>query len=642
MEAPAPAPATVLIVDDDQGLVRLMEKTVRRAGFATASAHSGEAAIEWLARHPVDLMLLDMKLPGMSGINVISHLDELKRTVPFIVITGEGDERLAVEMMRCGAHDYLIKDARFLELLPTVVSRALTHLDRQKRLEVAERALKKQHAFSASVLEASGAIMLIANAAGLLVQCNQAFENTTCWSSAEICGKPVWELFGSPEEADSTLGMVRKIFAGSDAQEYEGSLMTRNGERRLITWSITTLRDPQGAVEFIVASGLDITENKRLNAAMASRELFFAMLSHELRTPLTPLFALVRDLAADPQRSEDDLAAFSIMRRNLDLEIQLIDDLLDLTRAARGKLELQFKPTDLHLCLSNAVEICRSDIIAKGLDLEMDLAIGFPFVRADAGRLQQVFWNLIKNSVKFTAPPGRIIIKSHCDTAFQRVVEFRDTGIGMDANALDHIFDPFFQVDPARKQRAGGLGLGLAICKSITEVHGGTLTAASAGPGQGTTFRLVLPTIVAPDAPPSAGEPDKQIPKFRHQGLRLLLVEDHDDSRRVLARLLTRRGYQVAAARSLAEARTCCAEGRFDLLITDLGLPDATGHEVLRELNASHGLCGIAMSGFGSAADLAEGKEAGFLEYLVKPVDAEALDAAIQRVLGINHCNPPS
>ncbi len=257
-------PANVLIVDDDMGLVRLMEKTVRREGFATASALSGEAAIARLVDHPADLMLLDMKLPDMSGLSVLSHLDKIGRTVPFIVITGQGDERLAVEMMRCGALDYVVKDAQFLEFLPTVVNRALTQLHQQKRLEAAEQQLKKQHAFSASVLHASGAIMLIADARGRLVQCNQAFEKITGRSGEEMRGMSLSELFASPGDAEAALDLTRQITADAGPKEIEHSLHTQSGDRRLITWSITTLGDSDGTVEFIIASGIDITERKRL------------------------------------------------------------------------------------------------------------------------------------------------------------------------------------------------------------------------------------------------------------------------------------------------------------------------------------------------------------------------------------------
>ena len=264
MEAQTPELATVLIVDDDKGLVRLMEKAVRREGFAAVNALSGEAAIQWVAEHPVDLMLLDMKLSDMSGPDVLSRLDKLKRSVPFIVITGQGDERLAVKMMRSGALDYLVKDAQFLEFLPAVVGRALSQLDRQKRLETAEEELKKQHAFSASVLHASGAIMLIADAGGRLVQWNQACEKTTGWSGEEMLHKRFWDLLRVPDEGGGGHAIVRKIIANPAPREYEGSLVAKNGELHLITWSITTLRDQHGAVEFIIASGIDITERKRL------------------------------------------------------------------------------------------------------------------------------------------------------------------------------------------------------------------------------------------------------------------------------------------------------------------------------------------------------------------------------------------
>jgi signal transduction histidine kinase/CheY-like chemotaxis protein len=366
-------------------------------------------------------------------------------------------------------------------------------------------------------------------------------------------------------------------------------------------------------------------------AAVASKELFFATLSHELRTPLTPLGALLEDLAADEQRSAEDLAAFAIMRRNLELETHLIDDLLDVTRITNGKLELRRETIDVHLCLQQAIAICRAEIDGKGLQLVFEPTASRHFVEGDVSRLQQVFWNLIKNAVKFTPWGGRITIETRCDEAYHLTIEFRDTGIGIDSWPLKHIFDPFFQVQLSRKQRGAGLGLGLAICKAITEAHGGTLTADSAGLDKGATFCMKLTTVAEPQPELSARTPDAAAPA-RREDLRLLLVEDHDDTREVLARLLSRRGYDVEAARNAVEARALANGMTFDLLVSDIALPDATGCELLAELNAKFGLRGIAMSGFGSDADLAQSKEAGFLEHLIKPIDAKKLDAAIQRV----------
>jgi signal transduction histidine kinase/ActR/RegA family two-component response regulator len=421
-------------------------------------------------------------------------------------------------------------------------------------------------------------------------------------------------------------------------------LSLRNGAGRETFVRIQTVisRGEKDEMDFYITL-TDLTEHREIEqklelqkllaeAAVASKELFFGMLSHELRTPLTPLVALLEDLAADRRHSVEDLGAFAIMRRNLDLETHLIDDLLDLTRMTGGKLQLRREITNVHLCLQQAIGICQTEIDAKKLNLTIGFHATRPFVDAEASRLQQVFWNLIKNAVKFTPPGGRIAIETRCDQACNLTVEIRDSGIGIESWQLVRIFDPFFQGQQSLKQRIGGLGLGLAICKAITEAHGGSLTATSAGRGRGTTFRLELATVAEPHTQARGLAADAAAPA-RCEDLRLLLVEDHDDTREVLARLLSRRGYHVAAARDAKEARSLSSRKTFDLLLSDIALPDATGYELLAELTSKHGLRGIAMSGFGSDADLAQSKAAGFLQHLVKPIDAKALDVAIQRVV---------
>jgi PAS domain S-box-containing protein len=422
----------------------------------------------------------------------------------------------------------------------------------------------------------------------------------------------------------------------------ELSLRNATGRETFVRMQSVISRSEKDETDFYITL-TDLTERReieqklalqkvRAEAAVASKELFFGMLSHELRTPLTPLVAILEDLGADGRHSVEDLAAFAIMRRNLDLEIHLIDDLLDLTRMTGSKLQLRREITDMHRCLEQAIGICRAEINAKGVQLAIELDATRPLVDADSSRLQQVFWNLIKNAVKFTSAGGRITIETRCDEASYLSVEIRDTGVGIDPSSLGRIFDPFFQIDLSLKQRGPGLGLGLAICKAITEAHGGRLTAASAGVGKGATFRLELATVAHAQTEVHGLTTDAAAPA-RSEDLRLLLVEDHDDTREVLARLLSRRGYDVEAARDAQEARSLSSAKTFDLLISDIALPDATGCELLAELSAKHGLRGIAMSGFGSDADLAQSKEAGFLEHLVKPIDAKALDGAIQRLV---------
>ena len=436
---------------------------------------------------------------------------------------------------------------------------------------------------------------------------------------------------------------LQSTLASGKMETCELSLRNAVGDESFVRIQSVISRSEKDEKDFYLTL-TDLTERREIEqklalqrvlaeAAVTSKELFFGMLSHELRTPLTPLVALLEDLAAEPGRSPEDLAALALMRRNLDLETHLIDDLLDLTRVTSGKLQLHRETTDAHLCLRQAIGICQPDIDAKELQLAIELDAPRHFVDGDASRLQQIFWNLIKNAVKFTPVGGRIAIETRSAEASRLTVEFRDTGVGIDPRPLLHLFEPFFQVQHALKQRAGGLGLGLAICKAITEAHGGTLTAASAGLGKGATFCVELATVAEPSAKLLSGPAADASTPARREDLRLLLVEDHDDTRKVLARLLNRRGYKVEAARNAQEARSLSSERTFDLIISDIALPDASGCDLLKELGTKHKLRGIAMSGFGSDTDLAQSRAAGFLEHLVKPIDARALDTAIQRVV---------
>src|SRR5256714_9914057 len=248
------------------------------------------------------------------------------------------------------------------------------------------------------------------------------------------------------------------------------------------------------------------------------------MLSHELRTPLTPVLASALALENHKASPEDMQESLQIIRRNVELEARLIDDLLDLTRISKGKVQLNFEVVDAHTLLRNAVEICHADIEQKHLALRLELAAQKVHLRADPARMQQIFWNLIKNAVKFTPKDGEISISTTNDSDDQLCVEVADTGVGIEADSLPKIFDAFEQ---GSRTKLGGLGLGLAISKTLVEAHKGTITARSAGRNKGSAFTLTFPTCekaaaqIAPTSSPRASE---------HQAMRILLVEDHEDS----------------------------------------------------------------------------------------------------------------
>ncbi len=369
-----------------------------------------------------------------------------------------------------------------------------------------------------------------------------------------------------------------------------------------------------------------------LEQANAAKDQFIAALSHELRTPLTPVLAAASSVLKDVRLPEDIREDVEMVHRNVALEVALIDDLLDVTRIAAGKLVLDKRPVDVAQVLRGAASICSVDLDGRSQTLTIETP-GEPYpMLADAARLHQVFWNLIKNALKFTPQGGRIGIQASAEENILRV-EVRDSGVGIDPEILPKLFNRFEQGHGATTRQFGGLGLGLAIAKAVVEAHAGRITAASEGRNKGSTFSVELPigncTLPEPrhvETPPAAE--GQLIPP-----LRILLVEDHADTAKLMARLLAADGHQVTRADCVEAALAAAWCGRFDLLISDLGLPDGTGHDLLRQLAAlGKPITAIALSGYGAAADLQKSREAGFVEHLVKPLDFSALHAALVRV----------
>ena len=319
-------------------------------------------------------------------------------------------------------------------------------------------------------------------------------------------------------------------------------------------------------------------------------------------------------------------------RRNVELEARLIDDLLDLSRIARGKLQLRRETVDLHALVEQAVAICRPGIDEAGLTACVRLEAVRHHVEVDPAKVQQILWNLIKNATKFTPAGGSIAVRTRDLPGGAVAVEVVDTGAGIAAEALGRIFAPFDQGDPSVTRRFGGLGLGLAIARSLAAAHDGRLAAASDGPGRGATFTLELPTVEAPDPAPTTPArfaPESDPPAAT---LRILLVEDDADTRHVLARLLIRRGHRVATAGSVAEAVELARAEPFDALVCDLGLPDGSGHDLLRQLDGHRPAVAIALSGLGMVEDVERSRESGFDDHLVKPIDFATLEATLRRL----------
>ena len=372
----------------------------------------------------------------------------------------------------------------------------------------------------------------------------------------------------------------------------------------------------------------DAAQKARMDAERANRakDGFLAMLSHELRTPLTPVLTSVLTLEAEENLSEETRESLQMIRRNVELEARLIDDLLDLTRISKGKVQLSREVVDAHLLLRNAVDICQSEIEQKKLALQLDLAAMKVDLLADPARLQQIFWNLIKNAVKFTPKGGRLTINTSNEADGELRVSITDTGLGIDREMLPKIFDAFEQ---AEQTRLGGLGLGLAISKALIEMHDGRIVAESGGRDQGSTFSVFFPVAEGEARQISSTAP---LPQRSRTSLRILLVEDHEDTNRSLTNLLRRRGYHVQPAMTFRAALDHAANEQFDVLVSDIGLPDGSGIDLLQKLNIARPIPGIALTGFGMESDIRQSRDVGFSHHLIKPVDLNKLDSIIQEV----------
>ncbi|WP_052573884.1 response regulator [Haloferula sp. BvORR071] len=360
-------------------------------------------------------------------------------------------------------------------------------------------------------------------------------------------------------------------------------------------------------------------------AASLAKDHFMAMLSHELRTPLTPVITHLVRLAAEPALPESLRHPLDVIRRNVELEARLIDDLLDLTRVGTGKVHLDPEVVDVHKLLCNAVEICRSDFEAKHLELKLDLSAKDHFVNADPARLQQVFWNIIKNAVKFTEA-GSLEVSSSDGKDGGILIAIRDTGVGIDPTLLSRAFQPFEQ---AQHGKGGGLGLGLAISKTLVDLHGGEISLHSDGHGLGTTVKVGLPTVAEPVAVASS---EKPAARGSERQLRILLLEDHVDTNESLTLLLEMQGHQVTQSFNVATALEFATTRDFDLLLSDLGLPDGSPGEVMKAVALRNGTMGVALSGFGMDKDVERTRGYGFRHHLVKPVDVGRLEEILHEV----------
>jgi PAS domain S-box-containing protein len=471
-----------------------------------------------------------------------------------------------------------------------------------------------------------------------VLRINDAFCRIVDRPAAELIGRTSND-YTHPGDIGRNIEFIRLLEtdAGQSAV-FEKRYVRRDGRVVWVQVNLSPTRDSAGRVVALLGVVHDITDRKtahdelrrakeQAERASEAKSEFLATLSHELRTPLTPVLLTVSLMESHPQLPPDLSEDVALIRRNVELESRLISDLLDLTRIERGKLQLDVQDVDLHLLIRSAIDICQREASAR---LLVDLGATRHTVRGDSTRLQQIFWNLINNAQKFTPAQGQITVRSFDAPGGMVRVEVADTGAGIDAAVLPRLFNAFEQGEVRAVRQQAGLGLGLAISRRLAEAHGGTITAASAGRGHGATFTVDLPVVAVFDRD-VAGHRTAPAAQAT-QPLNVLLVEDHEATLHVLSKLLRGLGHRVTGVSSVATATTAADRDGFDLIISDLGLPDGSGLDVIRHLRERYHGRAIALTGYGMESDIAASRDAGFVEHLTKPVDLTALQAAIHRV----------
>jgi PAS domain S-box-containing protein len=477
-----------------------------------------------------------------------------------------------------------------------------------------------------------GAVTVAAD--GLILYSNQRF--------ADMVGAPlesvISSLIYSYLSAESWEKISSVIGGDESVVKHESILRGRSGEEIPVNFTASRLSLSDQNVICLVVTDLTLQkldEELRLAKEVAERanlakDGFLAALSHELRTPLTPALMAVSALQQDKTLSSRAQADLAMIRRNIVLETRLIDDLLDLTRISHNKLELLKVPLDLHNVLQNSIDVCISSIEAKNLDLSLNLTAKDTDTLGDIVRLLQVFWNVIRNATKFTPIGGAIWISSSNPRPGILGVTIADSGIGFEPADAEKLFESFRQVGDWATRRTDGLGLGLAISRAIVNAHGGRIWAESPGPNLGATIQIELP--IRRVASPLASEVVPSV--VATSGLKILLVEDHEDTRIVFQAILSQKGHTVESVATGEAALALAATRTFDLVISDLGLPDLSGTDLMTILRERYSLRGIALSGYGMEEDIRKSKSAGFDHHLTKPVDPGKIDQLLAKLIG--------
>jgi PAS domain S-box-containing protein len=503
----------------------------------------------------------------------------------------------------------------------------------------------------AAIVESSEDAIIGKDLSGIISDWNRGAERMLGYRAEEVIGRPI-QLLVPRDRHEEESRILETLRRGGQVEHFETVRVAKSGEHVQVSISVSPVRDATGVVVGAASIARDVTARKALEAereallgrerdarsaaeaANHAKDAFLATVSHELRTPLSPILAWVRMLREGGLDGEKTKHALETIERNARAQGQIVDDLLDVSRIVAGKLRLEARPIDLVPILRSAIEVTRPAAEAKAIQLEVALDTETGRVVGDPDRLNQVFWNLLSNAVKFTPRGGRVRVALERATTGARIT-VSDTGQGIRAEFLPHVFERFQQADTGSTRSHGGLGLGLAIVRHIVELHGGTVAVESAGPGEGARFTVEL-AGAGGDVLRHAGERPARSSYPALGGLRVLVVDDEPDANDVVRTLLGTCGAEVRIAASAGHALEVLSGWRPDVVVTDIGMPDQDGYALLAGIEAQHSKLGripvIALTAYAGGENRVRILAAGFQMHVPKPIEPAELVVAVASV----------
>lgn len=636
-------PRTILIVDDNQGLIALIQRCLARDGFHTAVAHSGQEALNWLSRHQADLLLLDLQLPDMTGEDLINHLEHLSITLPFIVVTGQGDERLAVKMMKRGARDYFIKDSSLVELLPAIVTQTFDQIQQEQRLAQTEEALRAERDRMAITLASIVEGVLTTDTQGRITYMNGMAEALTGWNPQEATGRPIEEVVRFLDDDRNGNGdhPVIHVLRGGIALHplHPSSVCDRMLNERPVVYSVSPLRRSDGNLLGTVVILRDMTERIKLDQERLKASKLDSLgrlaggIAHDFNNLLTAILGNL-SMIQTWMNPKDHLFPFVSEAENASLRAKSLS--LQLLTFAKGGSPLK-KPLALqqlvfesaNFALSGSSTLCHCDIPDNLWQ-----------VNADEGQIGQVVHNLALNAQQAMPAGGTLTIRgenvSMSEEEAARItlptpgkyvkLTLQDCGNGIPPYALHKIFDPYFTTKPT------GCGLGLSTAYSVIKNHHGTITASSV-PGQGSTLTIYLP---AHGEAPAATVPSLSL--GNREG-RILVMDDEESIRLLLGEMLRYLGYEVQCVAEGKEAlnryqEAYHAQRPFSAVILDLTVPGGLGgKDIMRQLQEfDPHVKGIVASGYCNDPVISSYSTFGFHGVVAKPFRLTELSQVLQQV----------